>query len=91
MSRTAGVRIATMIEKRTAPRQRILKHGTLAFREGGGVDCTVRNISSKGARLDIVSPVGIPSSFTLVIEADRFARPCHSVWRSATRIGVVFD
>ena len=79
------------IEKRGAPRHRVLKHGTLAFRGGGGVDCTVRNISSNGARVDVASPVGLPESFTLMIEADQFMRPCHAVWSSERRIGIAFD
>ena len=79
-----------MIEKRAAPRHRVLKHGTLAF-GGGGVDCMVRNISSSGARLDIATPVGLPSTFTLVIQTDQFRRRCHPFWSSADRIGVAFD
>lgn len=79
------------IEKRAAPRHRVLKHGTLAFRGGGGVDCTVRNISSNGARVDIANPVGLPESFALVIEADQFMRRCRAVWSSEQRIGVAFD
>lgn len=80
-----------MIEKRTEQRHRVLKHGMLAFRGGGGVDCTVRNLSSSGARIDITNPVGMPESFMLVIEADHFLRHCHAVWSSAQRIGVAFD
>jgi hypothetical protein len=80
-----------MIEKRATPRHRVLKHGTLAFGGGGGVDCMVRNISDSGARLDIANPVGLPASFTLVIQTDQFMRRCHPVWSSDNRIGVVFD
>jgi hypothetical protein len=80
-----------MNEKRTTPRHRVLKHGTLAFNGGGGVDCTVRNISTSGARLDVVNPVGLPASFRLVIQSDQFMRYCHPVWSNDTRIGVAFD
>ena len=80
-----------MIEKRATPRHRVLKHGTLAFGGGGGVDCMVRNISSGGARVDIANPVGVPPTFTLVIEADQFMRRCRAVWSNDNRIGVAFD
>ena len=80
-----------MIEKRAIPRHRVLKRGTLAFNGGGGLDCTVRNISSNGARIDLASPVGVPESFTLVIEADQFMRRCHAVWSSEQRMCVAFD
>jgi hypothetical protein len=85
------MRMATMIERRTAQRHRVLKHGTLAFHGGGAVDCTVRNVSSNGARVDVASPIGLPPSFTLVIEADQFIRRCRPVWSSDKRIGVAFD
>jgi len=80
-----------MIEKRAEPRHRVLKRGTLAFNGGGGLDCTVRNISSSGARIDIANPVGVPNRFTLVIESDRFMRRCHAVWSNEQRIGLAFD
>jgi len=80
-----------MIEKRAAPRHRVLKRGTVAFSGGGGLDCTVRNISQTGARIDIASPVGVPEVFTLVIEADDFMRRCRAVWSSERQIGVAFD
>ena len=80
-----------MIEKRAAPRHRVLKRGTLAFSGGGGLDCTVRNISQTGARIDIASPVGVPEVFTLVIETDDFMRRCRAVWSSDRQIGVAFD
>ena len=80
-----------MIEKRAAPRHRVLKHGMLAFGGGGGIDCMVRNISASGARIDILNPVGLPQAFTLVIETDHFLRRCHAVWSSAQQIGVAFD
>ena len=80
-----------MIEKRTTPRHRVLKRGTLAFSGGGGLDCTVRNISESGARLDVANPMGMPDTFMLVIETDQFMRRCRAVWSSEQRLGVVFD
>jgi PilZ domain-containing protein len=85
-----GIGMAKMTEKRVAARHRVLKQGTLAF-GGGGVDCVVRNLSSSGARLDVVNPIGLPQSFTLVIPADRFIHRCHLVWSHDKRIGVAFD
>lgn len=78
-----------MDEKRKSTRRRVLKAGKIAF-GGGTVDCTVRNLSETGAALDVVSSVGIPDHFTLVITVDRVQRPCRVVWRKATRIGVLF-
>ncbi len=82
--------IDTPTEKRSAPRYKVLKGATIAF-GGSGVECTVRNLSATGAAIDVASPIGLPPSFMLVIEADQFIRRCRPVWRSDRRIGVAFD
>lgn len=79
-----------IIERRAAPRFRVLKGATINF-EGNGVACTVRNLSSAGAAVDLAYPVSLPPSFTLVIEKDQFIRRCHPVWSNDKRFGVVFD
>ena len=78
-----------MNEHRIAPRKRVLKAGTIEF-AGGGIDCTVRNLSEVGAALSVESPVGIPSEFNLVVVSDQFARLCRVVWRKENRIGIRF-
>jgi hypothetical protein len=67
-----------------ATRHRTLKAGTIEF-NGGGLSCMVRNMSSSGAALDVISPVGIPERFTLVVLADGRHLPCHVVWRKEKR------
>jgi hypothetical protein len=79
-----------MDESRAAPRRRILKAGTIEF-GGGGIDCTVKNLSETGAALEVVTPLFIPERFTLFVPSDQFKRPCHIVWRKQTRIGIEFD
>ena len=78
------------IEKRAARRYRVLKGATIAF-DGSGIACTVRNLSSSGAALDLASHLSLPPSFMLVIEKDKFIRRCHPVWCIDRRIGVAFD
>ena len=80
-----------MDERRKESRRRTLKAGTIAFNRAGGISCTVRNVSDAGANLEVVSPVGIPDDFTLVIESDHVLRQCHVRWRTGNRIGVTFD
>ena len=77
-----------MDEHRIAPRHRVLKGARIQF-GGGSIDCTVRNISETGAALDVQSPLGIPTEFTLVTETDR--RPCRVIWRKEKRIGIIFE
>ena len=77
-------------EKRSASRQRILKAGKIAFQQTGVIDCTIRNISERGACLQVASPLGIPEAFNLVIELDKTTRRCRVVWRKERQIGVEF-
>ena len=79
-----------MDEHRVAARHRVLKAGTISF-GGGGIDCTVRNLSETGAALEVVTPLFIPDRFTLIIPTDQLKRPCHIVWRKEKRMGVAFD
>jgi hypothetical protein len=79
----------TMIEKRTAPRFRVLKGGLVAI-DGGSIPCTVRNMSSSGAAVDFAQRVDLPPTFTLLIERDQFARRCRAVWSNERRVGMAF-
>ncbi len=79
-----------MIEKRAAPRCRVLKGASIAF-DGSGFDCTVRNLSSSGAAVEFASRISLPPSFMLVIEKDQFIRRCRPVWSNDRRAGVAFD
>jgi PilZ domain len=82
--------MSTVIEKRSVPRHKVLKGATIAF-DGNGLECTVRNLSSNGAAIDIANLIRLPPSFMLVIEADQFIRRCRPVWRNDKRVGVAFD
>jgi hypothetical protein len=79
-----------MTNKRTVPRQRVLKAGSIIF-GGAGIDCSVRNLSEKGAALEVASVVGIPTDFLLIIQSDNINRRCRVVWRKLNRIGVAFE
>ena len=78
-------------EQRIAPRRRLLKAGKISFGGGAAFDCTVRNLSETGAALEVISPVGIPERFTLLIDADHIHVPCRVIWRNEKRIGVHFE
>jgi PilZ domain len=80
-----------MQERRRVPRHRTLKAGSITFNRDGGVDCRVRNLSPAGACLEVASQLGIPDELVLVVEIDHVKASCHVIWRTATRLGVVFD
>ena len=77
-----------MIERRSTSRRRVLKGGTIEFNRAGGVSCTVRNLSDKGACLEVASPLGLPESFDLMIGSDRHIHQFKIVWQSVHSIGV---
>jgi hypothetical protein len=79
-----------MIEKRAVPRQRVFKAGRLEF-AGRRLDCTIRNISSVGAAVEVISSSGIPHELVLdvVTRGERYSG--HVVWRGRTRIGMRFE
>jgi PilZ domain len=79
-----------MVETRIATRHRVLKTATIEF-GGDTIDCTVRNLSTTGAALEVPSQMGIPAKFTLVVPGDALRLPCAVVWRTEYRIGVHFD
>jgi hypothetical protein len=79
-----------MDNNRVAPRRRVLKARSISFGRAS-IDCTVRNLSSTGAALEVVSPLYIPDRFKLIVQTDNLNRPCHVVWRKEWRIGVAFD
>jgi hypothetical protein len=69
-----------MDEKRALARKRVLKAGTIEF-GGSAIHCTVRNLSTTGAALDVPSPVGIPEKFHLVLSSDALRFACRVAWR----------
>lgn len=82
--------LIAMIEHRVAQRRRVLRAGTIEF-NGGVIDCTVRNLSSTGALLEVESPIGISDQFTLVLTSDgNHTSPCRVEWRKPKRIGFSF-
>jgi hypothetical protein len=81
-----------MNEKRRAPRQRVLKSGKIIY--GGGsivVDCTIRNLSATGARLQVPTSIAIPDRFEFVGNPQEGKRMATVVWRKGDMIGIQFD
>jgi hypothetical protein len=80
-----------MDNKRKIVRQRVLKSGKIVFANGSfTVDCTIRNLSDKGARLQVPTSITIPDRFTFV-DGDGTRRAARVVWRKADLIGIECD
>ena len=79
-----------LAERRSDTRRRVFKGCVITF-HGAGVDCTVRNISTRGAALDVANAAMIPPRFNLAIKADDFIARCRMVWNNGQRVGIAFD
>jgi len=76
-------------EKRNNQRRTVLKGGHIVFNGGRStINCTVRNMSPTGAKLEVTSVVGIPGTFDLVVDKTRM--PCRVVWRTLKQLGVQY-
>jgi hypothetical protein len=77
-------------DNRQSTRRRTLKGGRIVFNGGRStIDCTVRDLSSRGAKLQVASVVGIPDTFDLLLEGHA-RQPCRVAWRSLKEIGAEF-
>jgi hypothetical protein len=76
--------------RRRERRNRTLKSGQIVFNGGfSSVGCTVRNLSSGGALLELPSVVGVPREFQLKMDGTAL-RDCQVRWRDERHIGVKF-
>jgi hypothetical protein len=81
-----------MVESRIAPRYRVNKRATINH-GGDKYPCTVRDISSTGAALELSDSAALlrnVKAFTLLIPEDRLKLSCRVVWQRDYRMGVTF-
>ena len=57
---------------------------------GASIGCTVRNISTGGAMLEVESPLGVPDRFALHVGTAQASYLCRLVWRKEKQIGIAF-
>lgn len=78
-----------MEERRKSPRTELNEPAYVSA--GGSVmGCMVRNISPRGAAIDVDNAAFVPQRFRLVMASDRSVRDCDVVWIQGNRIGVSF-
>jgi len=65
------------------------KPGQIIFADAK-VSCTIRNMSSFGASIEISPRVNIPDQFVLLISSDRKSYACHVVRRKGKNMVIVF-
>jgi hypothetical protein len=77
-------------EQRKSQRLRRLKDGQLVFNDRNSViNCTVGNVSERGAKLIVLEPYLVPAVFELTISgAD--SKTARKVWFKENEMGVKF-
>ena len=78
------------LEQRHSRRRSTLKTGTIIFNNSHCVvECTVRDLSEEGARLELPCHLDLPEVVILNIPGGP-SRDCEIVWLSNTKLGVRF-
>lgn len=78
-------------ESRNQHRQRTLKKGRVLISETTTVDCVIRDLSEKGARLQFAALTVLPKQFRLLNVSDNVTRPATLVWQRSELVGVTFS
>lgn len=81
-----------MDDSRKKTRVRTLKQGrvVLAGKGGFGIDCRILNMSSKGARLKLETPLVTDGAVELVFLPENIRAELTIIWRKDNEIGVEF-
>jgi hypothetical protein len=79
-----------MDEQRSEPRHKTLLRAEITTSQGEVLACSVRDLSTKGARLGIGDLAWIPSTFRLQILERGLQAEAEVRWRDKTQIGVRF-
>ena len=80
-----------MVETRRSERVRSLLRARIVFNNGSStVDCTVKNISSHGAKIAIAHSLSVPAEFDLEVPQRGRTFRAKMMWRAADSIGVEF-
>jgi diguanylate cyclase (GGDEF)-like protein len=78
-------------DRRSAPRHRVLKRGQIMMPDlRSVVECTIRDMSPKGARLRVEGLFVAPDQFDLVFSATGERRHVVKRWQKANEFGVQF-
>ncbi len=80
----------TFEEHRVAPRRRVLKSAKIVFDDWRAIDCTVRDVSETGAKLQVGGAHTLPHKFRLLMVSENTIRPVQIAWKLNDTLGVAF-
>ena len=81
----------TLVEARGADRVRSFLRARILFNNNNStIDCTIKNISPTGAKIELSNTTTVPGEFTLDIPAKGQTMRARIMWRDTDAIGVRF-
>jgi methyl-accepting chemotaxis protein len=79
-----------MSEFRTTIRYRTGRPAIIILKGAGTLKCTVRDLSTKGAGLELEEARKVPDEFLLLIQGQSEKYRCHVAWQKGAMIGVQY-
>jgi hypothetical protein len=80
-----------LAERRPSPRRRVLLGGVATYENGAyTLNCQIRDLNEKGARIMVSSKQSLPEELYLVIMRDHMAHKARLVWRKGDEAGLQF-
>ena len=79
-----------MDDGRSAHRRRALKAGKVVLSDWKVMDCTIRDLSDGGARLEFGTVFELPHEFRLLVVATNLMIPAELAWQRGQAAGVRF-
>lgn len=79
-----------MQERRKLIRTRVLKGAKMLLGKSSVIDCVVRNLTGRGAGLEVPNTGGLPETLDLTMDAGHSVRRGRLVWRKLNKAGVEF-
>ena len=76
--------------KRVTFRYRTERSAKLFLGEGNQIECTVCDLSTKGAGLEIPPLKKLPAEFSIAIRGTGHKTRCRLAWRDNNKIGIEF-
>lgn len=88
----AAAKLDLSLDRRRSPRRNVVENAWIIEKKGGWslLDCTVRDLSEGGAKLQIDPALEIPSHFDLLLGNDLAIIPVRIRWRRRNFLGVEF-
>jgi len=80
-----------MADVRSIPRYATNRAAKISLGDGSVIQCTIRDLSTRGAKIELSSPIKTPNAFILTIQNVGIRHRCHVAWRADNFMGVYFD